>query len=77
MLGIQGLIVGVVMLVMAFKGGGWGMGILGVLSVIFGIILIANFAAPGAVLAFVWATGILAIVGGGTQIFQAFRQRSE
>ncbi len=77
LLGIQGLIVGIVMLVMAFKGGGWGMGILGVLSIIFGIILIANFTAPGAVLAFVWAAGILAIAGGAIQIVQAFRQPRE
>jgi uncharacterized membrane protein HdeD (DUF308 family) len=77
LLGIQGLIVGIVMLVMAFKGGGWGMGILGVLSIIFGIILIANFAAPGATLAFIWAAGILAIAGGAIQIVQSIRQRSE
>jgi uncharacterized membrane protein HdeD (DUF308 family) len=77
LLGIQGLIVGIVMLVMAFKGGGWGMGILGVLSIIFGIILIANFTAPGATLAFIWAAGILAVAGGAIQIVQSFRQRSE
>jgi uncharacterized membrane protein HdeD (DUF308 family) len=77
LLGIQGLIVGIVMLVMAFKGGGWGMGILGVLSIIFGIILIANYAAPGSVLAFVWAAGILAIASGAIQIVQSIRQRNE
>jgi uncharacterized membrane protein HdeD (DUF308 family) len=45
-LGIQGLIVGIVGLVMAFKGGGWGAGILAVLSIVFGLVLIGNYAAP-------------------------------
>ena len=38
-LGIQGLIIGVVNIVRAFKGAGWGAGILGALSIIFGIFL--------------------------------------
>src|SRR5947209_4688881 len=41
-LGIQGIIVGVTSLVVAFSGGGWGAGILGVLSIVFGIILLLN-----------------------------------
>lgn len=75
LLGIQGLIVGIVSLVMAFKGGGWGAGILGALSILFGIILIANYADLGTVLAFIWIVAILAIAGGIIQIFQAFRLR--
>jgi len=75
LLGIQGLIVGIVSLVLAFKGGGWGAGILGALSVLFGIILIGNYANLGTVLTFIWVVGILALVGGIVQIFQAFRQR--
>jgi len=75
LLGIQGLIVGIVSLVMAFKGGGWGAGILGALSILFGIILIANYANLGTVLAFIWIVAILAIAGGIIQIFQAFRLR--
>ena len=76
-LGIQGLIVGVVMLVMAFKGGGWGMGILGAVSIVFGILLIMAFGNVGTVAAFIWAVGVVAVAGGIVQIFQAFRQRSE
>jgi uncharacterized membrane protein HdeD (DUF308 family) len=75
LLGIQGLIVGVVSLIMAFKGGGWGAGILGAISIVFGIILILNYANLGTVLAFIWVVGIFAIVAGGVQIFQAFQQR--
>jgi len=75
-LGIQGLIAGAVMLVMAFKGGGWGMGILAVLSVIFGIILIMAYGELGTARVFIWVVGIFAVGGGIVQIFQAFRQRT-
>lgn len=75
-LGIQGVIVGIISLIMAFKGGGWGAGILGALSIIFGVILIANFTAPGMVITFVWVAAIFAIVGGIFELVQAFRQRA-
>jgi uncharacterized membrane protein HdeD (DUF308 family) len=74
-LGIWGLIYGVVLLIMAFKGGGWGAGILGGLGIIFGIILIANWANLGSGLAMIWAVAIVAFIGGILQIIQAFRQR--
>lgn len=76
-LGIQGLIAGVIELVMAFKGGGWGMGIWGALSIVFGVILISNWTSPGMVLTFIWVVAILAIAGGIVEIIQAFRQRRE
>ena len=41
-LGIWGLMEGIVLLIMAFKGGGWGAGVLGALSIIFGIALIVE-----------------------------------
>ena len=75
MLGIQGMIVGAISLVMAFKGGGWGAGILGGLSIIFGLILVLNFANLGTVAVFIWVVAILALAGGIVQIIQAFRQR--
>ena len=76
-LGIQGFIVGIIGLIMAFQGGGWGAGILGALSIIFGVILMANFAAPGMAVTLIWVAAVFALVGGIFQIFQAFRQRSE
>lgn len=76
MLGIQGLIVGIFGLIMAFKGGGWGAGILGVLSIVFGLILMANFSAPGMILTLVWVAGIFALMGGLFQIVHAFQQRA-
>jgi uncharacterized membrane protein HdeD (DUF308 family) len=75
LLGIQGLVVGIVSVVLVFKGGGWGAGILGGLSILFGSILIANYANLGTVLAFIWIVAILAIAGGIVEIIQAFRLR--
>jgi uncharacterized membrane protein HdeD (DUF308 family) len=76
LLGIQGLIVGIISLVMAFKGGGWGAGILGAVSIIFGIILILNWNEPAWVVTLVWVAGIFALIAGVLQITQAFRQRT-
>jgi uncharacterized membrane protein HdeD (DUF308 family) len=75
LLGIQGLIVGIISLVLAFKGGGWGVGIVGGLSILFGVILIANFANLGTIVALIWVVAILSLVGGIIEIVQAFRQR--
>jgi uncharacterized membrane protein HdeD (DUF308 family) len=75
-LGIQGLIYGIVMLIMAFKGGGWGAGILGALSIVFGLILMSNWASLMAVVTLVWAAAFFALFMGLIQIFQAFRQKA-
>ncbi|MFM8322207.1 MAG: HdeD family acid-resistance protein [Chloroflexota bacterium] len=76
-LGIQGLIVGVLTLVMAFKGGGWASGIMGVLSMAFGAILVANYASLSSVVSLVWIVAILSLSGGIIQVIQAFAQRKE
>jgi uncharacterized membrane protein HdeD (DUF308 family) len=74
-LGIQGIIGGGVSLVMAFRGGGWGIGILGALSLVFGIILLLNPVFIGvAVLPFV--LGAFALVGGIAAVIGAFMLRS-
>jgi uncharacterized membrane protein HdeD (DUF308 family) len=75
-LGIWGLMEGFMLLFMAFKGGGWSAGILGVLGIIFGGILIANYSAPGMGLTMVWTAAVFAVIGGIALIVQAFRQRS-
>ena len=77
LMGLQGLISGVVTLVLAFKGGGLGAGVFGVLSIIFGLILVANYASMGAIVALIWVAAIFALVGGIVQVFQAFQQRNE
>jgi uncharacterized membrane protein HdeD (DUF308 family) len=74
-LGIQGIVVGIIALIMAFKGGGFLSAIVGILSIVFGVILVLNFASLGTVAAFIWVVGIFAIVGGIAGIIQAFRNR--
>ena len=75
-LGIWGLMYGIILLIMAFQGGGWGAGILGVLGIIFGIALMANYMAPGMGLSMLWTAAVFAFVGGIFMIFRAFQQRS-
>jgi uncharacterized membrane protein HdeD (DUF308 family) len=75
-LGIWGLMYGIILLIMAFQGGGWGAGILGVLGIIFGIALMANYYVVGMGLAMLWTAAVFAFFGGFVMIFRAFQQRS-
>ncbi len=72
-LGIFGIVIGVVSLIRAFQGAGWGTGILGVLSILFGLVLVANplLAAIG----LPWVLGVFGVVGGIASIVMAFRLR--
>jgi uncharacterized membrane protein HdeD (DUF308 family) len=74
-LGFWGLFYGIVLLVNAFQGAGLGAGVLGVLGLIFGGILIANYTTPGMGLSFLWSAAVLAVIGGIALIVQAFRSR--
>jgi uncharacterized membrane protein HdeD (DUF308 family) len=73
-LGIQGLVLGGVSLVVAFRGEGWGVGILGVLSIVFGLVLLFNVWIGVAALPYV--LGAFGIVGGVLAVVMAFRMRS-
>ena len=73
-LGIQALILGVINIIQAFRGAGWGIGLLGVVNIIFGLILLGNAALSAAVLP--WVLGGFAVVGGIAAIVMAFRLRS-
>ncbi|MBE2221253.1 MAG: DUF308 domain-containing protein [Anaerolineae bacterium] len=75
-LGIWGLMQGIFALILAFKGGGWGLGILGVVGIIFGLILIGNYTLPGMGLTMIWVAALWGVIGGIIMIVQAFRQRS-
>jgi uncharacterized membrane protein HdeD (DUF308 family)/predicted flap endonuclease-1-like 5' DNA nuclease len=72
LVGAIGIVLGVMELVFAFRGGGWGVGVLGVLSILLGLLLlsrpvIAGLALPfvlggvligGGILALIWAFGM-------------------
>lgn len=72
-LAVDGLLMGVMGLVRAFMGAGWGTGILGALSVIIAIFLFANIWV--ATLALPVILGALLIVGGIVAIFFSFSVR--
>src|SRR5215210_8500942 len=73
-LGIQGLVLGGVNLVMAFWGEGWGIGILGALSIVFGLVLLFNVWIGVAALPYI--LGAFGLVGGVFAVVMAFRMRS-
>ena len=72
-LGIQGILLGIMQLIMALQGGGWGLAILGVISIIIGAILLFNVWI--ATISLPWVIGIFAIIGGIIAVIQAFRER--
>ena len=73
LMGVQGLIIGVVYVIQAFTGGGWGVGLLGVISIIFGIILLGNIYL--ATLALPLVLGIFGIILGIVAVVRAFQLR--
>ena len=73
-LGIQALLMGIIHLVQALRGAGWGIGLLGIINLIFGVILLSNTLIGIASLPII--IGIFAIIGGIGTIFMAFRLRS-
>jgi uncharacterized membrane protein HdeD (DUF308 family) len=72
LLGVFGIVIGVVALARAFRGGGWGPGVLGALSVILGLVLLfGNTFIAAAVL--VWTIAGIAVVGGIVAIVMSFQ----
>jgi uncharacterized membrane protein HdeD (DUF308 family) len=74
MIGVIALIYGFIALWGAFTGKGWGIGILGLLSIFFGIIILANPIASTIAVPFVF--GILGIIFGFMAIIGSFMLRS-
>jgi uncharacterized membrane protein HdeD (DUF308 family) len=72
-IGIQGLFIGGLDLYRAFNGGGWGAGAMGVLSLIFGLLLISSPLSAALLLPFLF--GGLALIFGGISIWGAFQLR--
>lgn len=73
-IGVQGIIYGIAGLIAAFQGGGFGAGVLGVISIIFGIIILGSPLISVATLP--WVFGAFALVGGISLIAAAFRLKS-
>ncbi len=74
-LGIEGLLIGLTYLVQAFRGGGWGVGVLGVLSLLFGVLILLVSTPLTALATIVTWVGITGIVGGIALIVMGLRLR--
>ncbi len=73
-LGIMGIAIGIVEVVMAFRGAGWGTGILGAVNVIFGLMLVFNPVVGALTVPYI--LGGLGIVGGIGTAIMSFSMRS-
>src|SRR5215203_5403682 len=73
--GFLAMLQGAAGLIVAFQGGGWGMGALSVLGILFGLFLVINPLIGVATLTLILA--ILMLIGGVGAVFQAFRMRRE
>jgi uncharacterized membrane protein HdeD (DUF308 family) len=72
---IFAIIIGFINLIHAFRGAGWGKGVLGALSILLGIVILARPLL--ATLSLPVILGILAIAGGFLALIGAFRLREE
>jgi uncharacterized membrane protein HdeD (DUF308 family) len=68
------IVTGAVRLAWALKGGGWGTGILGVLTIILGLLLLTNSLAG--VLVLPWIFGFFLIIGGIGSVIWGIRMRT-
>jgi uncharacterized membrane protein HdeD (DUF308 family) len=75
LLGIFGVVIGIMALIRAFQGEGWGVGILGVISIVLGLWLFT--AGLGVQIAtIIYGAAIWAIIMGIVAVVMAFRVRS-
>jgi uncharacterized membrane protein HdeD (DUF308 family) len=73
-IGAWAVITGAVKLASAFRGGGWGMGILGILTLILGLLLLTNSLAGALVLP--WIFGFFLIIGGIGAVIAGIKMRA-
>ena len=74
-IGIWGLFHGVDLLFAGFRGRAWGSVILGVITLVLSMILIANYDEVGWGLSLIWVAAVFAFFGGFVMIYRAFRDR--
>ena len=72
LLGVLGVIMGVGGIIDAFKGSGWGVGIMSLIVLVIGILFIFNSVVSGQILIFLFA--ILLIIQGGVSLYYAFKE---
>ena len=75
LVGFLAMLQGAAGLIVAFQGGGWGMGALSVLGILFGLFLVINPLIGVAALTLILA--IFMLIGGVGAVIQAFRMRRE
>jgi membrane protein HdeD len=75
LVGFLAMLQGVAGLIVALQGGGWGMGALSVLGILFGLFLVINPLIGVATLTFILA--IIMLIGGVGAVVQSFRMRRE
>jgi uncharacterized membrane protein HdeD (DUF308 family) len=75
LVGLLAMLQGVAGLIVAFQGGGWGMGALSVVGILFGLFLVINPLIGVATLTLILA--IFMLIGGVGAVVQAFRMRRE
>jgi uncharacterized membrane protein HdeD (DUF308 family) len=73
LLGINGMVIGVIDIVKAFQGAGWGKGILGAFSLIIGAVIAFNVTTFAVAMPWIW--GVLGIGFGIAAIVMSFRLR--
>lgn len=73
-IGAWAIVNGVVKLAWALKGGGWGMGILGVLTIILGLLLLTNSLVGALFLP--WMFGFFLIIGGIGAVIWGIKMRT-
>jgi uncharacterized membrane protein HdeD (DUF308 family) len=73
LLGCAGVTIGILSLLQAFRGGGWGAAIIGVLSLLFGLLILLNPVLTGAAWIFLYAS--VSLIGGLIAIVMAFKIR--
>jgi 1-acyl-sn-glycerol-3-phosphate acyltransferase len=74
LVGVMGIVVGLVGLLQAVKGGGWGAAILGAISIFLGVSLLGSTVVV--LLNFIWFIGLLTAVGGLLGLLLALRLRN-
>jgi len=74
-IGALTIVIGAVVLASTLKGGGWGMGVLGILSILLGLLLLSNSLAG--ILVLPWLFGLILVIGGIGAVIWGIKIRHE